>query len=57
MVSDGGGWRGAKVGLVRLLDLSWDLFLEQDTEFLTGGNKLVLWYLRCSFPSNNEHLK
>lgn len=35
----------------------YNLFLEQDTQFLTGGNKLVLWYLRCSFPSNNEHLK
>ena len=25
------------MGLVRLLGLSWDLFLEQDTEFLTGS--------------------
>ena len=45
------------MGHLGLLGLSWDLFLDRDTEFLTGGNKSVLWYLRCSFPSNNECLK
>lgn len=34
-----------------------DLFLGQDAEFLTHGNKSVPWYLRDTFTSNNEHLK
>lgn len=51
------GWGGTGVGGGGLLGPGRDLFLEHRAEFLTRGNKSVLWYLRCAFLPNNEHLK